>query len=404
MQAQNKSGEALPVVFLNSHPIQYYAPLYKYMSQRDDVDLTVVYCSRHGLAGEMDIGFGVPVKWDIPLLEGYQSIFLKNYSPRPNIYGMWGLINWGIISFLSKSKKSILIVHGWGYLTNILALIFGKIFGHIVCIRGDNPAHHERNRSKRSIWLRRLKFGGFIFRFVDYFLYVGKESKAFYQFYGVPERKLLFTPHAVDNERFSEYYHQLSSRKEALKRALELPLDKKVILYSGKYIAEKSPLDLLQAYAQSDSKNDAALVFMGEGKLRSKMEQFIAEHSLKNVYLTGFVNQSKVSEYYAIADVFVMCSHSETWGLSVNEAMNFRLPLILSDLTSCSDDLLVDGINGFLFKAGDVGKLAGLLDKVLQMPLEERMKLGVASEERVKQYSYFHITENLKTLQPKLHP
>ena len=93
-----------------------------------------------------------------------------------------------------------------------------------------------------------------------------------------------------------------------------------------------------------------------------------------------------------------MCSDSETWGLSVNEAMNFHLPLLLSDLTSCSQDLLEDGQNGYLFKAGDVDKLSELIDKVINLTPEKHTAMGAASAERVKLYSYFHITEGLKTI------
>lgn len=368
------------------------------MGKQEDIDLTVIYCSKHGLSGELDEGFGVPVKWDIPLLGGYKSIFLKNYAPRPNVYGMWGLINLGIVSFLFRRPKSILVVHGWGYWTNMLALVFGKLFGHIVCMRGDNPVNQEVRRGKKEIRSRRLKFGSFIFRFVDYFLYVGKENKAFYKFYGVPENKLVFTPHAVNNESFSKNYTTLSKKKNELKKSLGLPLDKKVILFSGKYIIEKRPLDLLKAYAKSKTRESVSLVYMGEGKLRDEMEPFIKNNNLENVFLTGFVNQSKVSEYYAIADALVMCSDSETWGLSVNEAMNFHLPLLLSDQTSCSEDLLEDGKNGFLFKAGDVDKLSHLIDKLMNMSPDKHAAMGAASVERVKHYSYSHITEGLKTI------
>lgn len=157
-------------------------------------------------------------------------------------------------------------------------------------------------------------------------------------------------------------------------------------------------MDLLKAFVQSDRQEEAALVFMGDGSLRREMEAYIREKNIKDVYLTGFVNQSKVSEYYTVADVFVMCSVSETWGLSVNEAMNFHLPLILSDRTSCSRDLLKDGENGFLFEAGNVDKLTKLLDHVLGLSDAQRAELGRASAERIKNYSYSHITESLKSL------
>ena len=111
--------------------------------------------------------------------------------------------------------------------------------------------------------------------------------------------------------------------------------------------------------------------------------------------LTGFVNQSNVKDYYNLADVFVMCSgYGETWGLSTNEAMNFSLPIILSDMTGSSDDL-VDG-NGFIFNTDDIDDFASVLDKMVNLPNTERFKMGNRSKEIIAQYDYKVIIENLK--------
>src|SRR5207244_8617547 len=134
--------------------------------------------------------------------------------------------------------------------------------------------------------------------------------------------------------------------------------NEKIILYSGKYINKKRPLDVLKAF-MALNKPDYWLIMVGEGELRKEMEALIRDNNVRNVILTGFVNQSVIPEYYAISDVFVMCSDiGETWGLSVNEAMNFNLPVVISDLTGCSYDLVYDGINGYTYKTGDVNDLA----------------------------------------------
>jgi glycosyltransferase involved in cell wall biosynthesis len=104
---------------------------------------------------------------------------------------------------------------------------------------------------------------------------------------------------------------------------------------------------------------------VGEGELRKEMEQFIADNQLVQVILTGFVNQSQVSEYYAISDVFVMCSTIGKPGAVVNEAMNFGLPVVISDITGCSDDMVINGDNGYIFKTGDSDQLALKLEAVL---------------------------------------
>jgi len=135
---------------------------------------------------------------------------------------------------------------------------------------------------------------------------------------------------------------------------------------------------------------------VGEGGLRAKMEDVIQEHNIKNVMLTGFVNQSRIAEYYAASDVFVMCSEAgETWGLSVNEAMNFNLPVIVSDLTGCSEDLVQDGINGYIFKTGNIFDLAKKLKLVL---IENKLLWSVSSQTILKDYSFSVINNNIKAV------
>lgn len=126
------------------------------------------------------------------------------------------------------------------------------------------------------------------------------------------------------------------------------------------------------------------------------MEEFIATHSLRNVLLTGFVNQSQISEYYAISDVFVMCSTSgETWGLSANEAMNFDLPVILSDLTGSATDVVLNGVNGYTFKTGNTQELATRLTQVLK---EHQLTWSTSSLSIISKFSYDTIIEHMEPI------
>src|ERR1700759_5376042 len=103
-----------------------------------------------------------------------------------------------------------------------------------------------------------------------------------------------------------------------------------------------------------------------EGGLRKEMETFITKNQRRQVSLTGFVNQSRIPLYYAVADVFVMCSGmGETWGLSVNEAMNFETPVIVSATCGCAADLVEEGVNGWVFPTGDIPALAGCQERTL---------------------------------------
>lgn len=369
--------------------------MYAEMAKDDDVDVTVFYCSKHGVEASLDRQFGANVSWNIPILEGYSHVFLKNYAPRPSLYSFWGLQNWGLIWHLWKAPKSALVVNGWQFLINIVAIVAGKLLGHIVCLRGESPLALEMKKSPRALRFRKVALGKMLFRFVDYFLYLGEQNKKFYQHYGVPESKLVASPYSVDNRRFQQFLSRSAEEKRALRRELSLPENQVIILCSGKYLPKKRPIDLLRA-SLALPPGKCTLVMMGEGVLRPEMEGFIEKNKLENVVLTGFVNQAEIPRYYAAADIFVMCSDAyETWGLAANEAMNLGLPLVLSDQVGCAEDLVEEGANGFTYPMGEVAVLAEKLNFLLA-DADFRDKAGRHSLRIIGRYSYEQIIQNLK--------
>lgn len=387
------------LVFLHSHPIQYFAPLYRELEAGGFFHLEVWYGSQHGLSGELDRQFGTSVQWDIPVLAGYRHIFLKNYSPRPSIYGFTGLFHPGIVAKLWRlPRRSIVVVHGWAYLSNWMAIFFARLFGHTVCLRGESPLSHEQTqvgfrKSLRNWLLRRLLFPG-----VDRFLYIGQQNRLFYRHFGVPESKFLFAPYSVDNRRFQEQANALMPAQKSVRESLGLPTSAFIVLFAGKFIPKKRPLDLLKALAGINDDRVFAL-FVGEGALRHEMETFIHDYKLgERARLTGFINQSDIGRYYASADLFVMCSDAgETWGLATNEAMNFGLPVVVSDLTGCGDDLVITGQNGFVFPTGDVERLKEHILFVCRNP-QWREKATELSKTRIAMYSYGTVVENMAAL------
>lgn len=387
-----------PIIFLNSHPIQYFAPLYQEIAANTDIALTVWYCSDESIKGELDKGFGEKVKWDIPLLEDYNYQFIKNNSWSPSIHnGFWGLQNWSVIRMLYKQPKSIIIIHGWAYLTNVLTIIFGKIFGHIICLRAETPWNQEQQKSRFKTKLKHL-YLQFLFLFINRFLFIGKQNKLFYKALGVKDSSLIFTPYAVDNKRFHDL--SLEIPQAGAREKLKLPPHKKIILFSGKYIQKKRPLDLIAAFSEVNVEH-ALLVFVGDGELRKDMEKAILEKGLsENILLTGFINQAEIPLYYKAADIFVMCSGvGETWGLSVNEAMNFGLPIVISDTCGSAYDLIEPGVNGDVFETGNIQELTVLLKKYLNIAEDKMEAIKMASLKKVNEYSYDEIIKGLKLIQ-----
>lgn len=352
------------------------------------------YCSSASITGINDREFGVNIKWDVPLLDGYEFKFFKNYSWKPSHFnGFFGLINLGMIRELFRIPKSIIILHGWHYCSHFLILLLGKIIGHTVCLRFEIPQNQEVLKKGWKQCLKQKAYRYIIFPRIHFFLYIGKQNLLLYKSYNVKENRLLFCPYAVDNDRFKIDYQTIKPNIPVIKATLGVPAYHKIILFSGKYIEKKRPIDLLRAYIKLN-KADCWLIFLGDGELRGELESLSKVHNLKQVIFTGFINQSQISTYYAISDVFVMCSGAgETWGLSVNEAMNFNLPIVVSDLTGCSYDLVHESKNGYSFKTGDINELALKLQLILY---DKKLSWTNSSQSIVDNYSYEVITNNIR--------
>lgn len=374
------------VAFLLSHPIQYFSPLFKKMTQHAGFDLVVFYCSDEGAKEMDDIGFGRKIKWDIPLVEGYNYKFLKNYSYFKTIFKPpFGLINPGIIKEILKDKYDAVIIYGWHHATHWLAYAAALLRRTPIYIRATQPLKQELSKPRWKIFIKKIILK-FLFKNSAGLLACGSENRAFYEFYGAKRNKTVSMPYAVDNDRLIQAYRNLIKDKEGIKKSMGISPGKKVILFCGKFIYKKNPSDLLKAYEIMKAK-DSAIVFIGDGKLRKDLEDYSKRSGIEDAFFVGFKNQTELPRYYIAGDVLVLPSHSETWGLVVNEAMCFHLPVIVSDSVGCSADLVKDGENGFIFKTGRIDELAACLDRIIEDPALQR-SMGEKSFQIIKEWNY----------------
>lgn len=373
------------IAFLLSHPIEYRAPLYKRLASENSFEFKVYYCWDFGVRSTYDSDFGKAFKWDLPLLDGYNYEFLRNYSLKPSS-AFWGQINPGIITELIRNRYDGICIYGWNSFANWLAIITAVILGVPIYLQSESPLNQELMKSKKILKIKKIIFG-WLFKRISGFLYIGSQNKDFYEYYGVSKDKLFFTPYAVDNERFFLNANRLLPLKTALRRQIGITSEQVVILFVGKLIEKKRPMSLLKAFNKLTYKNKA-LIFVGDGRMRPHLENFVVEEDVKNVHFTGFKNQLEINNYYAMADFLVLPSGmGETWGLVVNEAMCFGMPVIVSDVVGCSSDLVIDNENGFTVTLDDTDTLSS---KILYLLSDEKMrkKFGINSLKRIKQYSY----------------
>lgn len=385
----------MKLLFLHTHPIQYFAPLYRYLAAQD-IDLEVWYFDDSSIRGAADAEFGQAVQWDIPLLEGYKYRFFPNegHLRSDGSRGWNGYRNPALLEALRQHPPARVVVHGWSYWTYAQVLRKAARWGHQLWFRGETNLAMEMARPAWQRGYRKLMLR-WLLQYVERYGYIGTQSRLFYEYLGVPAGKLLSLPYAVDNARFRAAAGEWP--KDKARRQLGLRQEAFVFLFAGKYIPKKRPLDILQAFAGLQQPQ-AHLLMMGEGQLRGDMEAFISRHQLgERVRLTGFINQGEVPLYYAAADALVMASdYGETWGLAVNEAMNFGLPIITSDRTGCHADLVKPGVNGYVFETGKVEALRACMETMLQA---DTHAMGQASLALVNQHSFETIARQLQDSQ-----
>ena len=372
------------VAYLVSHPIQYQVPLLQRLAAHPQITLHVYYMTDQGAAPSRDPEFGVDVQWDIPLLEGYEWTLLRNRSPWPGADHVLRFIHPAIAAAIRRGRYDALIVHGYAHATEWLAFLSAGKNRTPILLRGESTLVGQR-----APWVaaaKRLALGALLRR-IHGALAIGTLNRDFYRAYGVPEERIFWVPYAVDNDRFRADADRWQSSRAQLRQTLGLPPDVPVVLYVGKLIERKRPLDLLDAYARVAADHPAAVVFVGEGAERPRLDAAIARHGLSRISITGFVNQGEIARYYAAADALVLPSSHEPWGLVLNEGMCFGLPVVASDAVGAAPDLVRADDNGFVYPVGDVSALAHVLRRLLT-DQALRARMGARSREIVAAFSY----------------
>ncbi len=354
------------IAIVTTHPIQYYAPLFKLLSK--SIELKVFYTWGEDSLEKYDPGFGKKVEWDVPLLEGYDYQYMENTSKEPGSHHFKGIKNPRIVKELLDYNPSSILVIGWGYDSHLKVLKYFK--GKIpLYFRGDSTLLDNYQSgllgSIKNV-LRRF-FLIWIYSHVDKVFYVGTESKLYFKWALIQESQLVFSPHSIDNTRYIIDY---SDKANELRASLSISSSDRVILFAGKFEIKKNPLLLLNSFLKATTEN-IHLVFIGNGEEENKLKK-IAKESSKSSFIrfVSFQNQSMMPIWYQMADVFCLPSKGpgETWGLAVNEAMACGKVIIVSDKVGCANDLVRDGINGWIFGSDNQQDLQ---EKIENIPKKE---------------------------------
>ena len=352
-------GAPARLAIVATHPIQYYSPWFRYIAANTGLALRVFYLWDFGVACRHDPGFGHALKWDVPLLSGYDHEFVPNRSARPGTHRFFGLRNPGLRARLDAYRPDAVLLLGYNFATFMRLIMTRRRCDPPLLFRGDSHRLESKRRLGEGVRRRLIST---VFRRFEAVLYVGAANRDYFRDHGVPESKLFRAPHAVDNDRFIAAAGNAETAAATWKRELGISPDHLVVLFAGKWEADKRPLDLLRAFVKL-GRADTSLLFVGGGALENRLREEAASHP--RIFFAPFQNQSAMPRTYSAGDVFVLPSTSESWGLAVNEAMCMARAVIVSDRVGCARDLVEHGANGLVYPAGDVHALTQALANAL---------------------------------------
>lgn len=203
---------------------------------------------------------------------------------------------------------------------------------------------------------------------------------------GMPRERIFIAPNAVNVKFFQTQERLLVPQRERLRT--ELNLTGVVILFVGRMVEfYKRVSVLLRAQQKLEEEHlPAELVLVGEGPDRAEYERLCRELNLQHVRFVNFLEHTELSTYYAAADVLVLPSRSETWGLVINEAMEFGLPIVTTTAVGASPDLVPNNENGRVVPPDDVDALAGALTELVR-DADLRRHMGERSREIITRYT-----------------
>jgi glycosyltransferase involved in cell wall biosynthesis len=347
------------LAILTTHPIQYQTPIWQALAKDGRVPFEVWYLTDHGTQPSLDREFGKTFSWDIDMFAGYPYRIIKTAPGAGPVTPFKCRLREPLRERLHQSGAKALWIQGWQVLAYWQAVWEAKTAGTEVWLRGES-----NDLMPTPMWKRPLKqlVLGQLFARVDRFFYIGSANRRLYRNFGVPERKLYSAPYAVDNERFERQAAELRKSRMNIRRAWGISDEAFCILFCGKLIPKKRPMDLVGAARQlmSDGRlSNMHLLFAGSGELDSKLRaqctvEFDGQEDKRNgssermglrgkprASFTRFLNQTEISRAYVAADCLVLPSdYGETWGLVVNEAIASGLPCIVSRACGCAEDLV----------------------------------------------------------------
>jgi glycosyltransferase involved in cell wall biosynthesis len=359
------------LVLLTEIIAPYRIPVFNALAHQAGIDLHVIFLS------ETDTSLR---QWRV-----YHEEIQFSYEVLPSWRRRVGkhplLINRDVAPALEQAAPDVVLCGGYSYLASWQSLYWARrnhvpFLAWVESTLQDHRSRHALVESAKARFLRSCQ--GFVVP--------GKSAAEYVRSFGIARDRIFTAPNAVDTAFFSAAANAAREAAAGQRQALGLP--ERFYLFVGRLVKEKGVFELLDAYAAlpRQIREEVSLVLVGDGEVRAELEERAARMVPGRVYFPGFVHREQLAAYYGLAETFIFPTHTDTWGLVVNEAMACGLPLLVSSAAGCAADLLAEGENGLLVRPHDPVRLSAAMQRLACSP-GLRRQMGQASRRLVAQYS-----------------
>jgi len=329
------------------------------------------------------IAVDVSQPWRLQLDNGQQRLLPRGLFA--SLRTLWRVLK-------RDRRQTIVHLAGWGNVVLLGALLIARSLAIPVAVESDMAV----GRVDRSLlyWLKKL-FYPFLFRLPSRFLPGGTPQVQYLARFGAKLDRMTVAQMTVDVCAIRRFCAgPAASVRCAARRRWGVTAAERVVLYVGRLEKDKGVHELLAAFAAAAAtENSLRLVIVGDGTLRPRVEAVASSADSRVSYL-GRLSGNDVLRAYLSADLLVLPSLFEPWGLVVNEAMACGLPVIVSDRVGCARDLVRPAETGLIVSSGCVSELASAICELTGDDAARR-HMGQAAERLISHWTLQNEASNI---------
>ena len=338
------------VLLLSNVPSPYLTPLFNKLAAESGWKLLICYVSR----------WNSNVGWSEAQAREYvvngETVLDERIPWLKKISAQWSAAL-TLLLLLLRQRPEYLVIYGYTRVPQLTALLWCFMTGIPFAVAGDATYYadnaHGIRRFLKARWLSLVAWQ------TAAILVVGKASRMFWEAYGARAAQIFEAPFAVDNDWFAVESQLQQTKAAAFRQQLGWE-DQTIFLYVGRLIKRKN-VDLLVGALRDSVQTQAVLLIVGDGDERDTLKALAGENP--RIKFVGSASQQELAFYYALADVLVLPSRTEPWGLVVNEAMACGLAVVAHWQCGAAVDL-VDANNGILLQGFSVAELKAAIHKL----------------------------------------